>query len=182
VSYFNTIFFRGHTLPVSIDRYGTMENLYRELTVVLGCPSLPSGVRQIFGINGEKVIDLGNICNGGNFVVAGSELFKPYNYNAIENTNGNLNSPATKLRAKQLFKSESFKELRTNESTPLKQNQFIRARNIIVLEHGNRPRKVVSLGIRLFFFEILFSSIYFQTMFFESKTQFYFYKFKTEYI
>ena len=45
-----------------------------------------------------------------------------------------------KQRARSLFKSESFT---TPSPVALKQNDFIRARNIIVLEHGNRPRKVV---------------------------------------
>lgn len=130
-------FFSGYTLPVSVDRYGNLENLYRELTSVLGCPTLPSGVRRIFDLNGQLVTDLAVICQGGNYIAAGNEIFKPFSYLQIPSSN----SPVKKHRARTLFKSESFTNPR-NE-TILKSTDFIRARNIIVMEHGNRPRKVV---------------------------------------
>ena len=82
-------FFAGYTLPVSVDRYGTLENLYKELTGFLGCPTLPSGVRQIFDVNGRQIHDLHQICQGGNFVAAGSEPFKKPLTNTITKMSDN---------------------------------------------------------------------------------------------
>jgi len=128
-------FYGGYTLPVSLERYGTLENLFRDLTNVLGCPTLPSGVRRIFDTNGKLISDLTVICQGGNFVAAGSEGFKQCTYLQIPTGN----SPAKKHRARTLFKSESF----TSSRNEIKSTDFIRARNITVLEHGKKPRKSV---------------------------------------
>ena len=66
----------GYQLPVSLERYGNIGNLYNELTSQLASSSLPSGVRAIYNLNGEEILSLNEICQGGSFVAAGKEPFK----------------------------------------------------------------------------------------------------------
>ena len=53
-----------------MERYGTLENLNADLGHFLNHPLLPSGVKTIFTLDGEKVHTLDVICNGGDFVAA----------------------------------------------------------------------------------------------------------------
>ena len=43
---------KGYIIPVSVERYGTLENLSRELSNFLDHPLLPSGVKFIFTLDG----------------------------------------------------------------------------------------------------------------------------------
>ena len=54
----------------SVERYGTLENLNADLGNFLNHPLLPSGVKSIFTVDGEKVHTLDAVCNGGDFVAA----------------------------------------------------------------------------------------------------------------
>ena len=53
-----------------MERYGTLENLNADLGNFLNHPLLPSGVKSIFTVDGEKVYSLDTVCNGGDFVAA----------------------------------------------------------------------------------------------------------------
>ena len=53
-----------------------MENLNRELSHFLDHPLLPSGVKCIFTLEGERVDSLTELCGGGDFVAASNNVFK----------------------------------------------------------------------------------------------------------
>ena len=80
-SYLST--FKGYIIPVSVERYGTLENLSRELSNFLDHPLLPSGVKFIFTLDGEKITCLSQVCGGGDFVAASTDSFKKFDYQTI---------------------------------------------------------------------------------------------------
>ena len=120
-------FFGGHQLPISVGRYGTLDNLYRELTATIGAPSLPSGVRQIFHVTGYLVTDLEQLTKGGSFVAAGNEGFKRLDYESIL-------PPIVNMRrqgSKKFIKSESFRVGSRSESIA-NGKDFINARKGLI--------------------------------------------------
>ena len=74
---------KGYIIPVSVERYGTLENLSCELSNFLDHPLLPSGVKFIFTLDGEKVTCLSQVCGGGDFVAASTDSFKKFDYQTI---------------------------------------------------------------------------------------------------
>lgn len=147
---------KGYIIPVSVERYGTLENLSGELSNFLDHPLLPSGVKFIFTLDGEKVTCLSQVCGGGDFVAASTDSFKKLDYQTISGNaspskkNGRRSREPGRMIAKVRFKMFELKSTRKIKSESFttriddspSDRDFIRARNISVFAHGNKPRKM----------------------------------------
>ncbi|PAA71979.1 hypothetical protein BOX15_Mlig021886g2 [Macrostomum lignano] len=82
------IFFKGKKVSITPHRYLSYNDLLQDLTARM--PQhlhLPNGVRQLFSpTSGRRLADVADLKDGGVYVCAGNETFKPVTYGATEVT------------------------------------------------------------------------------------------------
>lgn len=131
-------FYKGIVMAVGPERYRSFDSLLEELTRALAENiNLPSGVRIIFTIDGQKVTNMDELEDGKIYVCSSNgDQFKKVDY-AILNNNNCSNSNTLPRSGKIIAKSAPVKSNRTPNSF------VVRPRIIIVVRNGSRPRKVV---------------------------------------
>lgn len=132
-------FFKGVVMAVGSERYRSFDSLLEELTRALAENiNLPSGVRILFTIEGQKITNMEELEDGKMYVCSSNgDQFKKVDY-AILNNNNCSNSNTLPRSGKLPTKSAPV--VRSNR-TP--NSLAVRPRIIIVIRNGSRPRKVV---------------------------------------
>lgn len=84
-------FYQGIVIPVSNDRYRSFESLAEDLTRLLeDIVKVPGAVRNIFTLDGKKVVSLDDLEDGKSYVCScNTENFKKIDYNSQPNNKNN---------------------------------------------------------------------------------------------
>ncbi|KAL1455189.1 hypothetical protein WDU94_009300 [Cyamophila willieti] len=129
-------FFKGIVMAVGPERYRSFDSLLEELTRALAENiNLPSGVRIVFTMDGQKVTNIDELEDGKFYVCSSSgDQFKRVDYAILNN---NAHSNTLPRNGKFLSKSAPPRASKTPNSC------VVRPRIIIVIRNGIRPRKVV---------------------------------------
>ncbi|XP_044262083.1 serine/threonine-protein kinase GL21140 [Tribolium madens] len=127
-------FFNGVVIPVAPERYRSFDSLTTELTNILTkSVTLPSGVRNIYSMQGKKVCSLDDLEDGKEYVCSGKgEIFKRIEYTKTDT----------------LKKRQSNKFNNTMIHTPkIIPPDCVRPRIVTLIRNGIKPRKIIRLLI-----------------------------------
>ncbi|KAI5726507.1 hypothetical protein M8J76_003935 [Diaphorina citri] len=129
-------FFKGVVMAVGPERYRSFDSLLEELTRALAENiNLPSGVRILFTMDGQKVTNIDELEDGKFYICSSSgDQFKKVDYAILNNNNSSNTLPRS---GKFITKSAPPRVNKTPTSF------VVRPRIIIVIRNGIRPRKVV---------------------------------------
>lgn len=129
-------FYKGVVMAVAPERYRSFDSLLTDLTRAFsGNINLPSGVRTVFTMDGNKVSELHELEDGKWYVCSGyGDTFKRVDY-AVSGNNGNRVRPARSMNKLQNSSSNS-----SNKS-----KHVVRPRIVILVRNGVRPRRIVRL-------------------------------------
>ncbi|KAF2902981.1 hypothetical protein ILUMI_03208 [Ignelater luminosus] len=99
-------FFKGIVIPVSVDRYGSIDNLMSDLTSIFtNKVTLPYGVRGIYSKTGRKVSKIDDLKEGEEYVVCSAgETFKNIEYgktDIFQNKYSKLNDFSQRISAQK---------------------------------------------------------------------------------
>ncbi|XP_076260456.1 serine/threonine-protein kinase GL21140 [Rhynchophorus ferrugineus] len=127
-------FFNGVVIPVAPERYRSFDSLTSELTSILAKNvTLPNGVRNVFSMDGKKVLSIEELEDGKEYVVSGKgEMFKKIEYSKTDT-----------LKARKSNRNNS-----SITSTPkIVPPDCVRPRIVTIIKHGIKPRKILRLLI-----------------------------------
>ncbi|XP_018564518.1 serine/threonine-protein kinase GM11705 isoform X1 [Anoplophora glabripennis] len=127
-------FFNGIVIPVAPERYRSFDSLTSELTnILVKNVTLPSGVRNIYTMDGRKVCTIDDLEDGKEYVVSGKgELFKKIEYTKTDT-----------LKSKRL--SNTKFTVHTVSSPKVIPPDCVRPRIVTIIRHGIKPRKILRL-------------------------------------
>lgn len=133
-------FYKGVMMAVTPERYRSFDSLVADLTrALVENVSLPSGVRALFTMDGQKVGGLDELEDGKCYVCSGlGETFKRVDYSASMQT-GKLK------HRKSLPSMHQASETTRSPTSRTSLSDVIRPRLITLVRNGTRPRKVVRL-------------------------------------
>nr|CAI5828378.1 unnamed protein product [Callosobruchus analis] len=127
-------FFNGIVIPVAPERYRSFDSLTSELTnIMTKNVTLPSGVRNVYGMDGKKVCSIDDLEDGKEYVVCGKgELFKKIEYTKTDT-----------LKSKKQS-NVKFNVQNTPPSNPPRiiPPDCVRPRIVTIIRNGIKPRKV----------------------------------------
>ncbi|KAJ8940009.1 hypothetical protein NQ318_011953 [Aromia moschata] len=127
-------FFNGVVIPVAPERYRSFDSLTSELTNILTkSVTLPSGVRNVYSMDGKKVCAIDDLEDGKEYVVSGKgELFKKIEYTKTDT-----------LRPKRL--SNTKFTIHNSTSPKVISPDCVRPRIVTIIRNGIKPRKMLRL-------------------------------------
>jgi len=127
-------------MAVTPERYRSFDSLVADLTrALVENVSLPSGVRTLFTMDGQKVGGLDELEDGKCYVCSGlGETFKRVDYSASMQT-GKLK------HRKSLPSMHQASETTRSPTSRTSLSDVIHPRLITLIRNGTRPRKVVRL-------------------------------------
>ena len=133
-------FYKGVMMAVTPERYRSFDSLVADLTrALVENVSLPSGVRTLFTMDGQKVGGLDELEDGKCYVCSGlGETFKRVDYSASMQT-GKLK------HRKSLPSMHQASETTRSPTSRTSLSDVIHPRLITLIRNGTRPRKVVRL-------------------------------------
>ncbi|XP_069677456.1 serine/threonine-protein kinase GA29083 isoform X2 [Periplaneta americana] len=134
-------FYKGVMMAVTPERYRSFDSLVADLTrALVDNVNLPSGVRTLFTMDGQKVCGLDELEDGKCYVCSGlGETFKRVDYSASKAQTGKLKHRKSLPSMHQALESPRTPNSRSGLS------DVIRPRLITLVRNGTRPRKVVRL-------------------------------------
>lgn len=140
-------FYKGVVMAVAPERYRSFDSLLTDLTRAFSTNNnLPSGVRTVYTMEGNKVSDLDELEDGKLYVCSGyGEQFKKVDYVSCSNGANSYSrvKPArslTKLPTSNYNNQGSYNSNSSNQSKSLP-----RPRIIILIRSGLKPRRVLRL-------------------------------------
>lgn len=139
-------FYKGVVMAVAPERYRSFDSLLTDLTRAFsGNINLPSGVRTVFTMDGNKVSHLDDLEDGKLYVCSGNgEQFKKVDY-AIS-CNNNRVRPARSLTKLQTNSNNvNSYGCNNNNSHNYRSKDVVRPRIVILIRNGVRPRRVLRL-------------------------------------
>ncbi|KAJ8985732.1 hypothetical protein NQ317_014383 [Molorchus minor] len=124
-------FFNGVVIPVAPERYRSFDSLTSELTNILTkSVTLPSGVRNVYSMEGKKVSTIDDLEDGKEYVVSGKgELFKKIEYTKTDT-----------LKSKRL--SNTKFTIHNVSSPKVISPDCVRPRIVTIIRNGIKPRKI----------------------------------------
>ncbi|XP_066999818.1 serine/threonine-protein kinase GA29083 isoform X3 [Anabrus simplex] len=136
-------FYKGVTVAVTPERYRSFDSLVTDLTrALVDNVNLPSGVRNLFDMDGRKVCCLEDLEDGKCYVCSGlGESFKKVDYAGTQNQNNKIKPPRKSVSSAQSPDSPRPPIIRS--CAP----DYVHPRLITVIRNGTKPRKVVRLLI-----------------------------------
>lgn len=134
-------FYKGVMMAVTPERYRSFDSLVADLTrALVENVNLPSGVRTLFTMDGQKVGGLDELEDGKCYVCSGlGETFKRVDYSANSAQTGKLK------HRKSLPSMHQSSETTHSPISRSCLSDVIRPRLITLIRNGTRPRKVVRL-------------------------------------
>lgn len=134
-------FYKGVTMAVTPERYRSFDSLVADLTrALVDNVNLPSGVRALFTMDGQKVFGLDELEDGKCYVCSGlGETFKRVDYSTDSPQAGKLK------HRKSLPSMHQPSEATRSPLSRTSLSDIIRPRLITLIRNGTRPRRVVRL-------------------------------------
>ncbi|CAH2002840.1 unnamed protein product [Acanthoscelides obtectus] len=127
-------FFNGIVIPVAPERYRSFDSLTAELTnIMTKNVTLPSGVRNVYSMDGKKVCSIDDLEDGKEYVVCGKgEIFKKIEYTKTDT-----------LKSKKLSNTK-FNVQNTPPNNPPRiiPPDCVRPRIVTIIRNGIKPRKL----------------------------------------
>lgn len=135
-------FYKGVVMAVAPERYRSFDSLLTDLTRAFsGNINLPSGVRTVFTMDGNKVSHLDELEDGKLYVCSGNgDQFKKVDY-VVSNTN--RVRPARSLT--KLSNNNNIYNVHGSQNSSIRSKSVVRPRIAILVRNGVRPRRVVRL-------------------------------------
>lgn len=135
-------FYKGVVMAVAPERYRSFDSLLTDLTRAFsGNINLPSGVRTVFTMDGNKVLHLDELEDGKLYVCSGNgDQFKKVDY-AVSSAKGGVR-PARSLPK---LNNSSIYNVHGSQNSSIKSKCSVRPRIVILVRNGVRPRRVVRL-------------------------------------
>ncbi|XP_055676442.1 serine/threonine-protein kinase GL21140 [Lutzomyia longipalpis] len=133
-------FYQGIVIPVSNDRYRSFESLAEDLTRLLeDIVKVPGAVRNIFTLDGKKVVSLDDLEDGKSYVCScNAENFKKMDYSSqpsIKNNN----------RLSRVYRPHSPLKNGSNGVSVVKfdeRDRVVFPRIVTIIRNGVKPRKI----------------------------------------
>lgn len=134
-------FYKGVMMAVTPERYRSFDSLVADLTrALVENVNIPSGVRTLFTMDGQKVGGLDELEDGKCYVCSGlGETFKRVDYSPNRTQTGKLK------HRKSLPSMHQPSETTRSPASRTSLSDVIRPRLITLIRNGTRPRKVVRL-------------------------------------
>ncbi|PNF15502.1 hypothetical protein B7P43_G17005 [Cryptotermes secundus] len=134
-------FYKGVMMAVTPERYRSFDSLVADLTrALVENVNIPSGVRTLFTMDGQKVGGLDELEDGKCYVCSGlGETFKRVDYSANRVQSGKLK------HRKSLPSMHQPSETTRSPTSRTSISDVIRPRLITLIRNGTRPRRVVRL-------------------------------------
>lgn len=131
-------FCKGVVMAVNSERYRSFDSLLTDLTRAFSTNvNLPSGVRTLYNTDGKKVTNIDELQDGKLYVCSGlGDAFKKVDYQTVL-----TNSP--KIKPARSFSRLSYPSNFSNNVKSI--STIIRARIVVFIRSGTRPRKVLRL-------------------------------------
>ncbi|XP_066159331.1 serine/threonine-protein kinase GL21140 [Euwallacea fornicatus] len=125
-------FFNGVIIPVTPERYRSFDSLTNELTNLIGkCVTLPNGVRNVYSMEGKKVLAIEELEDGKEYVVSGKgEPFKKVDYSKTDT-----------LKSKKVLRNCNSITTMPKVVSP----DCVRPRIVTIIKHGIKPRKILRI-------------------------------------
>ncbi|CAG9815807.1 unnamed protein product [Phaedon cochleariae] len=131
-------FFNGIVIPVAPERYRSFDSLTAELTSILTrSVTLPSGVRNVYSMEGKKVCSIDDLEDGKEYVVGGKgEPFKRIEYTKTDAARPKRPSNASKFTVHHSNYQHAPKVVPPD---------CVRPRIVTIIRNGIKPRKILRL-------------------------------------
>lgn len=139
-------FYKGVVMAVAPERYRSFDSLLSDLTRAFSANiNLPSGVRTVYTMEGNKVSHLDELEDGKLYVCSGNgEQFKKVDY--VVSCNNGVNNNRVKPARSLTKLPTSYNNQGSYNSNSSNQSKTVpRPRIIIVVRSGLRPRRVLRL-------------------------------------
>ncbi|XP_050294265.1 serine/threonine-protein kinase GM11705 [Anthonomus grandis grandis] len=127
-------FFTGAVIPVAPERYRSFDSLTNELTTIIGrSVTLPNGVRNIYSMEGKKILSIEDLEDGKEYVVSGKgEAFKKIEYSKTDT-----------LKSKKVNRNNSC--INTPPTPKITPPDCVRPRIVTIIKNGIKPRKILRI-------------------------------------
>ncbi len=138
-------FYKGVVMAVAPERYRSFDSLLSDLTRAFSANiNLPSGVRTVYTMDGNKISHLDELEEGKLYVCSGTgEQFKKVDYVVL--CNNNRVRPSRSLTKLPTNGNANSYNCNSSNSSNYRSRNVVRPRIIILIRNGVRPRRVMRL-------------------------------------